>query len=243
MATLAVLSTPWYRRLAPRPGGSVEVSGSTAATRILDLGAPALRALVDRSRVEAASPEPRDVLAAAHAVIRAEVRPVYAMDESRPASRTLARGTGSCSQRLAILEAVARSVGVPTRSRALLVDRAFWSPRFPRLGAVLPPTVLLAWPEFHLDGAWRGASELFGPIGCRGGGGFANRGAETLFEAAGRCAVDWDGSAGGEFDLSRFVVADLGRFPDRDTVFARFGQTLCAPTRLLLDPVLSRVAA
>jgi len=108
---------------------------------------------------------------------------------------------------------------------------------------VLPDRILLAWPEFDIDG-WRPASELFGPIGCRGGGSFTNLGSETLFEAAGRCAVDWDGHTdGGEFDLSRFVLADYGYFANRDTAFHELGQTLCAPSRLVADPVLRRIAA
>ena len=184
------------------------------------------------------------MLAGAHAIIRDEVRPVYAMNEASPTSRTLRRRAGSCSQRLAILESVARATGVKTRVRALLIDRSFWYPRFPRIGFALPDQMMLAWPEFQIDGEWRSAAELFGPIGCRGGGAFANRGGETLFEAVGRCAVDWDGREGDEeFDLSRFVRADLGYFADRDEAFARLGQTLNEPARLLLDPILRRIAA
>jgi transglutaminase-like putative cysteine protease len=240
-APTAIL-TPWYRR-----GGAAAVAdesgGSLAATRILDHGSPAVTALVARARIAAEGTEPLAVLAAAHAIVAAEVRAVYALDELTPASRVLRRGRGSCSQRLAVLESVARAIGVPTRVRALLVDRSFWYPRFPRTRFALPDRMMLAWPSFRIDGGWRAASELFGPIGCRGGGGFANRGAETLFEAVGRCAVDWDGVADGEYDLSRFVRADYGVFADRDELFARRGQTLCAPVRALGDPVLRRVAA
>lgn len=166
------------------------------------------------------------------------------MNEAIPASRTLRRGSGSCSQRLAILESVARAIGVRTRVRALLIDRSFWYPRFPRIGFALPDRMMLAWPEFQIEGEWRSASELFGPIGCRGGGGFANRGAETLFEAIGRCAIDWDGRTHDDpYDLSRFVRADHGFFADRDEAFARLGQTLNAPARMLVDPILRRIAA
>ena len=245
MVAVTALLTPWYRRPAVRAGGGDATPGSTAATRILDVDAPLVRALVSRARAGAADErEPLDVLAAAHALIRDEVRPVYALDETQSASRTLLRGRGSCSQRLAVLESVARACGVETRVRALLVDRVFWYPRFPRtLHPFLPDRMLLAWPEFAIDG-WRGASELFGPIGCRGGRGFANHGAETLFEAAGRCAIDWDGTASDDaYDLSRFVVADHGRFTDRDALFSRLGQTLCVPSRLVLNPVLGRIAA
>lgn len=183
------------------------------------------------------------MLQAAHAIIRDEVRPVYALDETTPASRTLARGFGSCSQRLAILESVARAAGVRTRVRALLIDGSFWYPRFPRIGRLLPDRVMIAWPEFLL-GEWEPASELFGPIGCQGGGRFANGGIETLFEAAGRCAVDWDGrSSDSAYDLSSFVRADHGYFESRDELFARLGQTLCAPLRVVVDPIARRIAA
>lgn len=182
------------------------------------------------------------MLEAAHAIIRDEVRPVYALDESTPSSRTLRRGKGSCSQRLAILESVARAVGVRTRVRALLVDRSFWYPRFPRIGFLLPDKIMLVWPEFDIDGTWRSASDLFGAIGCRGG--FKNTGSETLFEAVGRCAIDWDGrSHNDEYDLSNFVRADHRYFSDRDAAFARLGQTLSSPFRILADPVLRRISA
>ncbi|WP_457464607.1 hypothetical protein [Streptomyces sp. TE5632] len=64
----------------------------------------------------------------------------------------LRRGRGSCSQRLAVLESVARASGVATRVRGLLVDGSFWYPRFPRLHRIVPEQVLLAWPEFRLEG-------------------------------------------------------------------------------------------
>jgi hypothetical protein len=51
-----------------------------------------------------------------------------------------------------VLEAVARAIGVPTRVRGLLVDGVFWYPRFPRSKPLVPERVLLAWPEFLLDG-------------------------------------------------------------------------------------------
>lgn len=241
--SLTIVMTPWYRRLsAPAPVGP-ENTGSTAATPILDHTTVGIAALVERSKREASSSAAIDVLEAAHGIIRDEVRAVYALEEKTPASETLARGFGSCSQRLAILESVARALGVATRVRALLIHRSFWNPRFPRVAFAMPDHILLAWPEFNVD-TWRPASELFGSIGCRGCGSFTNKGAETLFEAAGRCAVDWDGkTGGGQFDLSRFVHTDYGYFTNRDDAFRSVGQTLNAPARLLSDPVLRRFAA
>lgn len=248
LATLTL--TPWYRRPQLHRGGGAEQPGSVRATAILDHTSPGIGALVAQARERAASelgtgfaPSPLATVRAAHGLIRDAVRPVYAMEEATPASRVLARGTGSCSQRLAVLESAARAIGVETRVRALSIDGAFWEPRFPRLTFALPDRVLLAWPEFRLDG-WRPASELFGPLGCRAGGAFTNSGSETLFEAVGRCAVDWDGETSGDpADLSAHLRADLGYFTDRDELFARLGQTLCTPSRAIADPVMRRIAA
>lgn len=243
MTAISALITPWYRRSPARVGGGPEQPGSVAATPILDHEASWIARLVARSQDLAHSTEQVSVLQAAHSIIRDEVRAVYALDECTPASRTLARGFGSCSQRLAILESAARAIGVATRVRALLLDRSFWYPRFPHIGFALPDRILLVWPEFSIE-EWRPASELFGPIGCRGGGSFTNRGSETLFEAAGRCAIDWDGRADDDaYDLSRFVRIDYGYFANRDDAFMRLGQTLCAPSRGIADLVLRHVDA
>lgn len=244
MTAPSAVLTPWYRRTSSPAGGGLQVAGSLSPTAILDSNSFEVQQLVSRAREAASSSSPLEVVEAAHAIIRREVRPVYALDESTPSSRTLRRGKGSCSQRLAVLESVARTVGVPTRVRALLIDRSFWYPRFPRIKFWLPDRIMLVWPEFHIDGAWRSASDLFGPIGCHGGGAFTNTGSETLFEAVGRCAIDWDGrSQGSEYDLSNFVRGDQGYFTDRDAAFARLGQTLAAPFRILADPVLRRISA
>lgn len=244
-----IMLTPWCRRLrlsdhdVPRAAAG----GSTSPTAILDHRSSAVTTLVSRASDAATSADARAVLQAAHGIIAAEISPVYALNETVPASRILARGTGSCSQRLAVLESAARAIGVRTRVRALLVDASFWHARFGRAHWVLPDAMLLVWPELRLDGGddlWASAAELFGPIGCRGGGAFTNTGSETLFEAAGRCAIDWDGRAEEpDADLSRFVREDFGRFTDRDEAFDVLGQTLCAPSRRIADPVMRRVSA
>ncbi|RKE17802.1 transglutaminase-like domain-containing protein [Streptomyces sp. TLI_171] len=239
--------------------GHAGVSGGTGPTRILDLEHPRVRAAVDRIGAEGG-----DAVAAlrrAHRWIAVEVRPVYSVEENRPVSEVLRTGRGSCSQRMAVLEAVARSRGVPTRVRGLVVDGRFWYPRFPRLHRLVPRHVVLAWPEFRVPGPvddpaagrWLPVSELFadaaGPDRS-GGGGFTNAGPETLFEALSRTAVDWDGTTAtacpataGSCDLSAHLLRDLGHFDSRDALFARHGQTLCAPARLLAEPVLGRHAA
>lgn len=217
-----------------------------AVTRVLDFESARVSELADEAG--RAGSGRREQLQAAHRLIADRVRPVYAVDDLQPASRTLRRGRGSCSQRLAVLEAVARSLGVSTRVRGIVVDGRFWYPRFPRLRRVVPDEVVLAWPEFGLDGRWLPVSELFGPLGelaaCSSG--FTNTGGETLFEAIGRTAVDWDGTTAATSpsgcDLSANVLRDLGWFDDRIELFARHGQTMCGPIRFVSDPFLSRWA-
>ncbi|MFD6415347.1 hypothetical protein [Streptomyces sp. NPDC060194] len=140
---------------------------------------------------------------------------------------------------------------VPTRVRGLVVDGRFWYPRFPRMRRVVPAEVVLAWPEFRVDGRWLSVSELFASAGAgRAGedGGFSDTGPETLFEAVSRTAVDWDGTAvcpasAGPCDLSAHLLVDLGRFDSRDELFDRHGQTLCRAARLLAGPVPGRRTA
>lgn len=232
------LVTPWWRRRR----GVGSATGGTAVTRVLDWDHPVVRSLV--ALVAEARPEdPAALLRVAHRLIVSSVRPVYSVNERRPISRTLARGRGSCSQRLAVLEGIARANGIATRVRGLLVDGRFWYPRFPHMRPLVPNRVILAWPEFHLPTGWVSASEVYGPLsGFSTSSGFTNAG-ETLFDAISTTAVDWDGECqGGSCDLSATVLADLGRFESREDLFRAHGQTLCWPLTTLADPVLSRWA-
>ncbi|MGW3141753.1 transglutaminase domain-containing protein [Streptomyces sp. NPDC001139] len=264
------LLMPRRRARLRTSGAEAAVFGSTAPTPILDWRHPRVAALLRRIEETAGAGEdaaPGDrsaLLRRAHRHIARTVRPVYSVRDDLPVSGVLRRGRGSCSQRLAVLEAVARASGVPTRVRGLLVDGRFWYPRFPRLHRVVPEQVVLAWPEFRVAGpapaagvaagsaaAWLSASELFGSLdelSVRRADGFSNAGAETLFDALSRTAIDWDGTtlcpaSGAGCDLSGHVLADLGRFDSRDELFARHGQTLCATARLLAEPVLGRRGA
>ncbi len=197
----------------------------------------------------------RDRLRTAHGIIASAVRPVYSVDDLRRVSRTLRLGRGSCSQRMAVLEAVARSLGVPTRVRGLLVDGAFWYPRFPGLRPSCPRTCSSRGRSSCSTGPgsrWPTSSRTTGRAG-RSGRRRSGRGRlhelrpETLFEAVARTAVDWDappacaGSA--PCDLSAHLRTDLGRFTSRDELFARHGQTLCLAARTLAEPVLGRWSA
>lgn len=249
--------------LAPRgrdrrgADGGRDAGGATRATGILDWGHLRVRAAVRdigvgglRGRGAAAQVAG---LRRAHRWISREVRPVYSVEETRPVSQVLRLGRGSCSQRMAVLEAVARASGIPTRVRGLVVDGSFWYPRFPRLRRLVPAHVVLAWPEFHVDtlpgaGRWLPVSELFAGADRPPGGGFTNAGPETLFEALARTAVDWHGTGAcpasdASCDLSAYLLTDLGHFDSRDELFTRHGQTLCGTARFLAEPVLGRRGA
>lgn len=265
--TSSLLRPRGRARSAVTAGGVAgDAAGSTAPTTILDWRHPRVAALARELGGDPAGPvdAARQVAALhrAHRWISSAVRPVYSVQDERPVSQVLRLGRGSCSQRLAVLEAVARARGVPTRVRGLLVDGTFWYPRFPRMRRMVPDQVLLAWPEFRPGGAdapWLTVSELFGGLrplaagaGSGAGEGFTNAGAETLFEALSRTSIDWDAAPacpatgagpGPACDLSAYVLTDLGHYSSRDELFARHGQTLCPMARLLAEPVLGRRAA
>lgn len=221
--------------------------GGTEPTRLLDWESPLLRELT--VQVRSANSSSIEMVQQAHRLIAEQIRPVYAVDDSQPASKALALGRGSCSQRLSVLEAVARSLGIATRVRGLMIDGKFWYQRFPRLRFAVPNVVVLAWPEFLVEDAWVPASEIFETAGgLSGSSGFTNTDGETLFDALARTSVDWDGktSTSGECsvcDLSAEVTSDLGRFGSRDELFATHGQTLCSGVRKLSNPVLGRWSA
>ncbi|MFP1625525.1 transglutaminase domain-containing protein [Streptomyces sp. 5K101] len=251
---------PRNRLRTATPGGRT-ADGSTEATRILDWGharvGELLGSLGAAPGPDASAGDRLTALRRAHRRISATVRPVYSVQDERPVSEVLRRGRGSCSQRLAVLESVARAGGVATRVRGLVVDGGLWYPRFPRMRRLVPDQVLLAWPEFRLgpagepDGGWLSVSELFGDLDELSGhpdGGFTNAGPETLFEALSRTAIDWDGHTvcpadAAACDLSGHVVTDLGRFDSRDDLFGLHGQTLCRTARLVAEPVMGRRSA
>ncbi|CAL9370576.1 hypothetical protein SUDANB120_00855 [Streptomyces sp. enrichment culture] len=73
-------------------------------------------------------------------------------------SQVLSLGRGSCSRRLALLEAVARASDTAPGC-APVVDGAFRHARLPGMRLLVPHRVLPARPEFRLDGpgaGWRG---------------------------------------------------------------------------------------
>lgn len=198
-----------------------------AATRILDHDSREVRGLAEL--LGCGRPPARLFAQAAHRHVRRAVAPIYTLDDLQPASETLRRGRGSCAQRMAVLEAVCRAHGIPTRVRGLWVDGRFWYPRFRAVAAFLPPRVILAWPQFLIDGAWVDFDELFGDaqaLAAADPSGFANDG-ETLFEAVEHTSVDFLGKTCGpacaSTSLQRWVLGDAGVFDARDDLFAAHG--------------------
>jgi transglutaminase-like putative cysteine protease len=193
-------------------------------TRILDYKSESIQAVVRRARTSTGAA--RGYLQAAYLLLREAVRPIYTVDELQPTSVTLSKGRGSCSQRFACLESLARAAGIGTRVHGLWVAGRFWNPRFRFTAAFIPSRILLAWPHFHLDGTWIGVEELFASpahLASRNPQAFANDG-ESLFDAIDHTAVDFGGTtagcASGACDLSGLVVGDAGVFDSRDDLFA-----------------------
>ena len=201
----------------------------TTATAILDHTHPRVREVIGRLQEQVR--EPRAFLQAAHRHLTDVMRAVYSIDERLPASELLRINGGSCSQRMACLEALARGGGIPTRVRALWLERRFWFDRLPLLRRVLPRRTLMPWPQFRLDGAWVDFDEIYGSTAAlvaRARHPFTNRG-ESLFDAISHVPVDFLGKAVAcgrpEYSLSGLVAEDAGFFDTRDELVDRLERT------------------
>jgi hypothetical protein len=195
------------------------------STHILDYQSPAVSHLAES--ITPADDSPMAFLRAAHAVISRQIHPIYTVKERQPISVTVEKRRGSCSQRLACLEGVARSRGIGTRVRALWVSGQFWNNRFPLARLFIPRRVLLAWPQFANNGSWCGVEEIYGSLDSRAAGAipFANDG-ETLFEAVRSTAVDFEGTTrtcSTVCDLSNLVLQRGGIFDARDDLLNQLG--------------------
>src|SRR5260221_10969451 len=97
----------------PQPPAQVNYHANLKPTRILDCEHPGIQEFA--SHVRPTIQSPRNFVQVAHQQMTSRLRPVYDLDELQPASATLGNGFGSCSQRMACLEAVSRVGGVATR--------------------------------------------------------------------------------------------------------------------------------
>lgn len=212
-----------------RTGANITHLGANLkATAILDVDSEEIRALTQ----SLGQPGQSDLSFAqkAHLHLCRMLRPVYSVNERQPASRTVRNRSGSCSQRMACLEAVTRTAGIPTRVRALHVKGSFWYPRFRLSRPFIPASILLVWPQFFLGDMWVDFDELHSPMGrlVEDAPAFSNDG-ESLFEAVQKTPVDFLGKSCGlacakpGHNLSKYVLGDEGFFDTRDEVFERFG--------------------
>lgn len=199
------------------------------ATAILDWQASSIQAIVTDLRQKHVGD--RQLLQAAHRRLVESIRPIYTLNELQPASLTIGKQRGSCSQRMACLEAIARAAGIPTRARALYVRGQFWYPRFRAFRMFLPKRVLLIWPQFLLDDEWLNVDEIYAPliqIAKTASHEFCNNG-ESIFDAINHTPIDFFGKTcssdcpNSRFDLSKFVISDAGFFDSRDEAFGQFG--------------------
>lgn len=173
----------------------------------------------------------RDFLRVAYLEVMKRVYPIYDINELQPASTTLQKEVGSCTQRTALLEAMARSVGIPTRSQVYWIDGRFWHPRFPRWTyPFIPKRIMLLWTAFYIDNEWVDFSELIAPLenlADYATTGFTNE-EETIFDAIAVRPVDLtnklaDCDCDSAFDLSHYVLEDGGIFDSRDDALAHYG--------------------
>src|SRR5262245_9121697 len=105
------------------------VEANLAATKILNHADPTVQSLV--AQLSSSQSSPRAFVQAAHRYLGEKMKAVYSIDEDRPVSETIRLNTGSCGQRMALVEALARGYAVPTRVRAVWFDRRFWFSRLP----------------------------------------------------------------------------------------------------------------
>lgn len=198
-------------------------------TTILDFETEKIRELV-RSLAES-DKDSRSLLRRAQLWVSRNVLPVYSVNEWQPVSKTVQDRRGSCSRRMACLEAVARAKGIPTRVRALWVKGSFWYPRFRVSRWFIPRRILLVWPQFWVDEAWTDFDELHASaaeLAATASHGFKNDG-ESLFEAVEKMPVDFLGKTCGVacakpgHNLSGFVLEDGGFYESREEVFDKYG--------------------
>jgi hypothetical protein len=190
------------------------------ATAILNFEHPDVQAVV--ARLGQTKPSPREFVRIAHTHLSDVMRAVYSIEETMPVSQLLGTNEGSCSQRMGCVEALSRGYGIPTRVRALWLDKSFWSYRLPLLRPVMPKRTLMPWPQFYLDGQWVDFDEIYDTIAHLAAGSshpFTNDG-ESLFDAVQHEPVDFLGKSvqcgKPMFSLTKFVAGDDGFYATRD---------------------------
>lgn len=198
-------------------------------TTILDYNSSNVEKFYDRIRIF----DGIEFLQKAHELISSSISPVYTIKDLQPVSVTLEKQSGSCSQRMALLEALARKKGIPTSVKGIFLKGDFWFPRFKFTKFFIPGKILIAWSRFNLNNEWKEFDELYkstedfvGESNPR----FTND-AETMFEAVKEKFVDLQGKtkkcgvtcAGENPDLSEYFISETEIFNSRDELFKRYG--------------------
>ena len=204
-------------------------------TRLLDVRAPSIQALIDR-RGWRDLPVP-DRIGAAYAFVRDEIALGYNSADDLPASAVLADGYGQCNTKAVLLMALLRGLGIPCRLHAATVWKSLQRGIVPELVYPLGPREILhSWVEVAHDGGWRGLEGVILDAAyldvcgwpCRGATGCAAMAREHLPDGA---PVDW---AGTDTAIQAAAIArDLGVFDTPDALFAGHRQKL-GPVREIL---------
>lgn len=188
-------------------------------TPILDYESPELQLLLRMLSDD--KPAARQFVQRAHTHLSDVMRPIYSVAETQPASRTVQLNGGSCSQRMACLEALARAYGIRTRVRGLWLAKQFWKERLPLLQPIMPKT-LMPWPQFWLEDSWVEFEEIFASITeleRHVTHPFTNMGA-SLFDAIRNQPVDLLGKST-HSSIANMVISDTGFFDTRDELLAK----------------------
>lgn len=218
--------------------------GSTTPTPILDFGSPIVEEFVSLLD-DLGDMVPRDKVVVFHGLIARETVAVYGLEETQPVSTTIANRRGSCSQRLAVLEALARRAGIATCVEGIVVAGSFWYPRFPYMRPFLPREVVIAWPSFPLDDEWVDVSAVIHRTDDDTFCVFENRGEATLFDALPSAPISWSAATSDApcNDFSAFVLRSLGIFDSRDQLFEAHGQTFGFASRRAISLCSGHVGA
>lgn len=198
-------------------------------TRILDYNSDAVEKFYDSVKIF----DGIEFLRKAHELIILKISPVYTLKDLQPVSVTLQKQSGSCSQRMALLEALARKKGIPTSVKGIFLKGDFWFPRFKQTKIFIPEKILVAWSRFYLNDEWIEFDELYKTtedFAEESNPKFTND-AETMFEAIKEKFVDLQGKtkkcgvtcAGENPDLSEYFISETEVFNSRDELFEKYG--------------------
>ncbi|HEV3048198.1 MAG TPA: MMPL family transporter [Solirubrobacteraceae bacterium] len=234
----------WLRRLARAPGaapgprrppapvGSAPSLGRPASeaeclarTRFCDHDSPEIRACLEELLDQHAGDGQTGVAVAAFELVRDRV--LYAFGAwSVPASRTLARQAGTCTNKANLLVALLRAAGIPAAYGVMRVDaRRYFGAIGPSfLTRYASPESLHVYCAARLRGRWvKCDPSTDSDLACRTEG-FCQ---QTRL-------IRWDGAHDSlDFLDPRHVFADLGLYADIDELIARPARS-ATPSRLKL---------